>query len=133
MANTFQNLQYGPGPSVSQFNTNFQSQPLFPQPQGSTYIINNSAEISTIPMGSGISTAICISEGLMFLKSLQNGNPILMAYKIVPYTQEQNNQNVVADKASEEEIKNLKNRLDELEKKFSGLKNNSGGSLLEYA
>ena len=133
MANTFQNLQYGPGPGVSQFNTNFQSQPLFPQPQGSTYIINNSAEISTIPMGSGISTAICISEGLMFLKSLQNGNPILMAYKIVPYTQEQNNQNVVADKTSEEEIKNLKNRLDELEKKLSSLKNNSGGSLLEYA
>lgn len=136
MANNFQSFQYSPNQSPSQFGTNFQTQQFFPQPQGSVYVINNSAEISTIPMGSGISAAICMSEGLMFLKTLQGGNPILMAYKIVPYSQEQNNTNITINKDSDEEIKNLKNRLDEIEKRLSGLKNNNGnntgGSLLEY-
>lgn len=65
-----------------------QTQSMFPQPQGSSYLINNSLEVSTIPMGMGISIALCLSEGLMYLKTIQNGNPILMAYKIAPYTQE---------------------------------------------
>jgi len=134
MANNFQSFQYNPPQGSAQFGTNFQTQQFFPQPQGSVYVINNSAEISTIPMGSGISTAICMSEGLMFLKTLQNGNPILMAYKIVPYSQEQsNNSNNVISKESTEELQTLKNRVEEIEKKLSTLKNNTtGGGLLEY-
>lgn len=135
MASSFQNFQYNPTQNSTQFSSNFQTQQFFPQPQGSVYVINNSAEISTIPMGSGISTAICMSEGLMFLKTLQNGNPILMAYKIIPYSQEQNNNSTnVVNKESQEELETLKNRVEEIEKKLSNLKNNSnGGGLLEYA
>jgi hypothetical protein len=134
MASNYQGFQYNPVQNSTSFGANFSTQQFFPQPQGSVYVINNSAEISTIPMGSGISTAICMSEGLMFLKTLQNGNPVLMAYKIIPYSQEQNNSSNNMDKESGEELQTLKNRVEEIEKKLSTIKNNStGGSLLEYA
>ena len=69
----------------------------------------------------------------MFLKTLQNGNPVLMAYKIIPYSQEQNNSSNNMDKESGEELQTLKNRVEEIEKKLLTIKNNStGGSLLEY-
>lgn len=133
MASNYQGFQYNPVQNSASFGTNFSTQQFFPQPQGSVYVINNSAEISTIPMGSGISTAICMSEGLMFLKTLQNGNPVLMAYKIIPYSQEQNNSSNNMDKESGEELQTLKNRVEEIEKKLLTIKNNStGGSLLEY-
>lgn len=133
MASNYQGFQYNPVQNSTSFGTNFSTQQFFPQPQGSVYVINNSAEISTIPMGSGISTAICMSEGLMFLKTLQNGNPVLMAYKIIPYSQEQNNSSNNMDKESGEELQTLKNRVEEIEKKLLTIKNNStGGSLLEY-
>lgn len=68
-----------------------QSQQFFPQPQGNIYIINNSLEVANVPMSGGISVALCMSEGLMYLKTMQNGNPMFMAYKITPYENENKN------------------------------------------
>ena len=63
------------------YQTNsYQATQFFPQPQGNVYIINNSMEIANIPVGGGISVALCPSEAIMFLKSMQNGAPTLLAY-----------------------------------------------------
>jgi hypothetical protein len=63
----------------------FQGTQYFPQPQGNVYLINNSLEVANVPMGSGLSMAICPSEGIMYLKTLQGGAPSLIVYSIAPY------------------------------------------------
>ena len=50
----------------------YQGTQFFPQPQGNVYIINNSMEIANIPVGGGISVAICPNESLMYIKSMQD-------------------------------------------------------------
>lgn len=63
----------------------FQATQYFPQPQGNVYLINNSLEVANVPMGAGISIALCPSEGIMYLKTLQGGAPSLIVYSIAPY------------------------------------------------
>ena len=77
---------YGAAP-----NYNYQQiQQMFPQPQGSVYAINTPTEIGNVPIGStGLSVAICFNEQIMYIKSFQNGNPIIMAYRVLPYTKEE--------------------------------------------
>ena len=63
---------------------------MFPQPQGSVYSIGQLSEIGNVPIGStGLSVAICFPESVMYIKSFQNGNPIIMAYRISPFTKEE--------------------------------------------
>lgn len=74
----------------NQFNPYQQIQQMFPQPQGSVYSIGQLAEIGNVPIGStGLSVAICFSESVMYIKSFQNGSPIIMAYRIAPFTKEE--------------------------------------------
>lgn len=77
----------------------YQPQQLFPQPQGNVYTINNSLEVANVPMSGGLSVALCLSEGLLYLKSMQNGNPMFMAYKITPYDNN-SNQNINSNSTS---------------------------------
>lgn len=77
-------------PYSSQFNqiTNQlgQLQQMFPQPQGSVYSINSPLDIGNVPIGStGLSVAICLPEELMYIKSFQNGSPVIMTYHITPH------------------------------------------------
>lgn len=60
-------------------------QPLFPQPQGNVYNINSTLEVANVPVGAGISVALCLNEGVMYIKTMQNGNPMFWAYKIMPF------------------------------------------------
>lgn len=74
-------------------NQNFQSlnqnvQPLFPQPQGNVYNINSTLEVANVPVGAGMSVALCMAENTMFIKTMQNGNPMFYPYKIMPYSNE---------------------------------------------
>ena len=48
-----------------------QTPQLFPTPQGNVYFINNSLEIANIPMGTGFSAALCLSEKLLYLKIMK--------------------------------------------------------------
>lgn len=73
-------LNYGGGPY---FNT--QSAPMFPQPNGNVYLIQNSLEVANIPTSGGLATVICMPENLMYIKTIQNGQPTLLAYTIAPY------------------------------------------------
>ena len=47
-------------------------QPLFPQPQGNVYNINSTLEVANVPVGAGISVALCLNEGVMYIKTMQN-------------------------------------------------------------
>lgn len=63
-------------------------QPLFPQPQGNVYNINSTLEVANVPVGAGISVALCLAENTMFIKTMQNGNPMFYPYKILPFANE---------------------------------------------
>ena len=64
-----------------------QQQPMFPQPNGNIYVISNSLEVANVPAGAGITAALCSSESLLYLKTVQNGVPTFLAYKLTPYTE----------------------------------------------
>ena len=74
-------------PGYNQFQ---QIQNMFPQPQGSVYAINSPLDIGNVPTGStGLSVAICFAENLMYIKSFQNGQPVIMAYRVSPFQKEE--------------------------------------------
>ena len=87
-------------------------QPMFPQPNGNIYVISNSLEVANVPAGAGITAALCQSEGLLYLKTVQNGVPTFLAYKLTPYTespkmQQQENDLEVRLATLEEQISTL--------------------------
>ena len=55
---------------------------FFPQPIGNVYNLNTANEIGNIPAGTGVSIGLCLQEGVMYVKSLQNGAPMLLEYKL---------------------------------------------------
>lgn len=63
-------------------------QPLFPQPQGNVYNINSTLEVANVPVGAGVSVALCLPENVMYIKTMQNGNPLFYPYKITPFSNE---------------------------------------------
>ena len=72
------------------YNQIQQIQNMFPQPQGSVYAINSPLDIGNVPTGStGLSVAICFAENLMYIKSFQNGQPVIMAYRVSPFQKEE--------------------------------------------
>lgn len=96
-----------------------QIQQMFPQPQGSVYAINTPTEIGNVPIGStGLSVAICFNEQLMYIKSFQNGNPVIMAYRVTPYTKEE---------APTPTAPSLEERMAKLESLLTNLTNTSEG------
>ena len=103
-----------------------QTPQLFPTPQGNVYFINNSLEIANIPMGTGFSAALCLSEKLLYLKTVENGNPMLLVYNLEPYkNNEENNEN----DSIELILKKYDERLSDLEKRINKIIN--GGKLNE--
>lgn len=55
---------------------------LFPQPQGTVYIIDNEAELNNIPVSSNLSVAIDTTSKVLYIKSMQNGAPTMLTYKL---------------------------------------------------
>lgn len=82
-------FQY-PGPQMVIQNQYQQLQQMFPQPQGSVYSIQSPLELGNVPIGStGLSVVLCLSEDIMYIKSFQNGTPVVMAYRVSPYQREE--------------------------------------------
>lgn len=96
----------------------YQATQYFPQPQGNVYLINNSLEVANIPMGAGISMALCPSEGLMYLKTLQGGAPSLIAYSFAPYESQPEPKTEQPDYGVQ--IAELNKKIDALTKKIKG-------------
>lgn len=109
-------LNYGGSPY---FNT--QSAPMFPQPNGNVYLIQNSLEVANIPTSGGLATVICMPENLMYIKTIQNGQPTLLAYTIAPYEAPK------ATPASTQQP-NLESRVAALEQQLSMFKQQQGGN-----
>lgn len=61
----------------------YQSPQMFPQPNGNLYTINTSNELTNIPVGIGLSAILCLPENKLYLKSLQNGNPVIWSYNLI--------------------------------------------------
>lgn len=99
-------------------------QPLFPQPQGNVYNINSTLEVANVPVGAGISVALCLNEGFMYIKTMQNGNPLFWAYKIEPYEATKpsrvNNNNNNNEENSKQENSFL-NQLKQYDERFTNL------------
>ena len=103
-------------PTFSQLQ---QIQQMFPQPQGSVYSINAPVDIGNVPIGStGLSVALCLSEQLMYIKSFQNGAPVIMAYRVSPFQREERPVDTPAPVAAEDP---LTQRLTQLETKLNKL------------
>lgn len=126
MATNYPNLQFTPQQPPQNA---FQSQQFFPQPQGNIYLINNSLEMANVPTGVGVSAAICLSEGVMYLKTMQNGNPMFIGYKISPFdnTNSSTSKTEKVNSTSQELI----DRIDALEKEINNLKQKTGSNLSE--
>ena len=104
------------------YNQLQQIQNMFPQPQGSVYAINSPLDIGNVPTGStGLSVAICFAENLMYIKSFQNGQPVIMAYRVSPF-QKEDGKNDSAP-TTENRLTILEEKLDKLISggKFDGL------------
>lgn len=109
------------------YNSNssyYSPQPMFPQPNGNVYIIQNSLEVANIPAGAGITLALCLGENLLYIKSMQNGVPSFLAYKLTPYTNDVSPQN---------EAPNLETRVSVIEQKLNTILGGVNGDVQNAA
>ena len=114
------------GQQTAAYN-NYQIQQMFPQPQGSVYAINTPTEIGNVPIGStGLSVAICFNEQLMYIKSFQNGNPVIMAYRVLPYTKEEAPTQTNTSSAAAPPQDEMGRRLEKIEAALKTLAENGG-------
>ena len=95
-------------------------QPLFPQPQGNVYNINSTLEVANVPVGAGISVALCLNEGFMYIKTMQNGNPLFWAYKIEPYDASKSTNQTQIEKETKSENSFLE-QFEQYDKRFLNL------------
>lgn len=114
---SFQNF----GQQIPMPNQFRQIQEMFPQPQGSIYSISSPAELGNVPIGStGVSAAVCFAEGLMYIKSFQNGAPVIMPYRITPYTREENISSAAATEKAQP-APSIEDRMGAIEKQLASL------------
>lgn len=97
---------------------------MFLTPQGNVYIVDSALEVANVPMGTGMSVAICPTENLMYLKMYQNGTPTISTYTLAPYEQPTNNANI------EKVLQNITQRLEKIEKSISSKKEDKLSELL---
>lgn len=101
MNNQFSNYQY---------QSNLQQAQFSPQPQGIAYSINNSNELNNIPLNSTTTIAFCFPEESCYIRTLQNGTPVVSAYKISPIVDNKDDNEILSL------LKNLDQRIKALEK-----------------
>ena len=92
MTNNYPNYNYSQQPNqqvaqqpnmqMPQFGQMQQS--IFLQPVGNLFSLNTASDINNVPAGANISVGLCLSENLMYIKSFQNGAPMLLGYRLTP-------------------------------------------------
>lgn len=111
----------------------YQATQYFPQPQGSIYMIANANDVANVPVGAGLSAAICLRDNVMYLKTIQNGSPMLLGYRLAPLdgngadsVQEQTQSG--SDTKITAILEDYGKRLETLEKQIATPKTQSGGN-----
>ena len=147
MANNYQNFQFNPQGSSqfaqstnnllnqpilqNQINQPYPGQIVFPQPVGNVYNLNSANDIGNVPFGGNVSVGLCLSENIIYIKSLQNGTPMILSYKLSPLENLNTNQTVQnSDNRLEELIATLNEnikKIDLLEKQVAKIKEKIGG------
>lgn len=116
-------LPYNQNQNQAQTFQPYSASQFFPQPQGSIYMINTSNDISNVPVGAGLSAAICLREGVMYLKTIQNGSPMLLGYRLSSLeggdTKQENNQPMEMDKKIIATLKGYDERIEKIEKQLN--------------
>ena len=104
---------------------NYQAVPVqqnfFQTPIGSIYSLNTASDINNIPVGANLSVGLCLPEAVMYIKSYQNGQPILLGYKLAPLEGSPTNNNESEGALSEKIVsafKSFDKRLSEIEDKL---------------
>lgn len=150
MANNYQNFQFNPQgnsqfaqstnnplnpPTLqNQINQPYPGQIVFPQPVGNVYNLNTANDIGNIPFGSNVSVGLCLSENIIYIKSLQNGIPMLLGYKLNPIENLNSNSQTMTNSNSDNRLEELiatlnenNKKIDLLEKQVIKLKEKIGG------
>lgn len=101
----------------------YQTNQMFPQPSGNVYTINSPSELTNIPVGVGLTVALCLPENMLYLKSIQNGNPVIWSYRLSSSETSGNTSAAAQDVSTDnkkytEELENLNSRLSRLEKNW---------------
>lgn len=133
-----QNFQMPQFPNTTQTNIN-NTQPvlasqmppitnIFPQPNGSVYVLNSSDEMGNIPTTAGLSVGICLNENTLTIKSIQNGAPAQLSYKLVPANEISNTENTNNNEL-EETLKSHKLKIESLERQIQRITEKVGGKL----
>lgn len=116
-------MPYNQNQNQTQTFQPYSASQFFPQPQGSIYMINTSNDISNVPVGAGLSAAICLREGIMYLKTIQNGSPMLLGYRLSSLegadAKQEANQSVEIDKKIIATLKGYDERIEKIEKQLS--------------
>lgn len=106
-------------PTMSAMNpttaASYSQQFVFPQPVGSVYNLNTSSDIGNVPTGTNISVGLCLNENILYVKTLQNGVPSLLSYKLSPIEGQSVSQSAETPKGSEG-LTQIYERLDRIEK-----------------
>ena len=109
----------------NQQSNQFQSH-LFPQPNGNVYTINSSSELSNIPVGIGLTVVLCMAENTLYLKSIQNGNPVVWSYRISSNDKSSEDAAAIQEPTlspQSADLTQMEKRIAKLEKKWEGMFN----------
>lgn len=109
----------------------YQATQYFPSPQGSIYMIASSNDVANVPVGVGLSAAICLREGVIYLKTIQNGSPTLVGYRLAPLDgneQIQDPQVCETDKKITAILQDYGKRLEILEQQLKPQTQTNGGN-----
>lgn len=93
---------------------------FFPQPIGNVYNLQTASEIGNIPAGNGLSVGLCLAEGVMYVKSLQNGAPALVEYHL---STAEGGRPPEQDAGPSEDVKKIYSALDKYDDKILKLEN----------
>ena len=114
-----QNIAY-PGAPKQMGQNAFQPQQYFPMPQGNVYTIEQPEEVNSVPCGTGVSVALCLNKGLMYIKSIQGGSPLFWVYKINPVMETPSVQKQERKEETEDRVARLEQKIDKLLKEVNG-------------
>ena len=134
MNNNFQNITPQFGQGVPQLNQQITFQPtFFPQPIGNVYNLQSATDIGNIPASTNLSVGLCLAENILYIKSLQNGAPMILSYHLAPLEGAGAPANTVSDVKTTDQhaelMKQYDERIESLKKEIASIKSRLGGKL----